>query len=153
MDFYRLSVGNRCHSLILYGEAVCHFVARETGGEYFAGSGQGIGIERDGEIECGVLFENYNGRSVQIHVACKPGARMTKEWLRTLFTYAFVQLKVNKIIGLVDSANTNALAFDENIGFKTEMTITNAGRVADLVVISMTEENCRWILKDKNGKE
>ena len=131
--------------MIVYGDAVCHFVSHETGGEYFAGSGQGIGIKRDGEIVCGVLFEHYNGRSVQIHVACKPGARMTKEWLRTLFTYAFVQLNVNKIIGVVDSTNAAALKFDRKIGFTDEACIKDAGRFGDLIMLSMTKHNCKYL--------
>jgi RimJ/RimL family protein N-acetyltransferase len=138
-------VGNRGHSLIVFGDAVCHFVTRETGGEYFDGSGQGIGIERDGEIVCGVLFENYNGRSVQIHVAVKPGSRMTKEWLRTLFRYAFCELKVNKIIGVVDSTNPAALNFDRHIGFKDEAVIEGAGRYGDLILLSMTKNNCKYL--------
>jgi RimJ/RimL family protein N-acetyltransferase len=147
MGLDRLCLGDWGDFVIVYGEDVCHYVARETSGEYYAGSGQGIGIERDGEIVCGVMFDQHNGRSVQIHVALKPGARMTKEWLHTLFWYAFCQLKVTKIIGIVESTNLAALKFDRHIGFRDEAVIRDAGRDGDLIILSMIKNDCKYLRK------
>jgi RimJ/RimL family protein N-acetyltransferase len=133
--------------VITIGEHVCLWVADNIGKKYYSGSGQGIGIEKNGEIVCGVLFEDYNGQSIQIHVALKEGARMTREWFNTLFGYAFNQLKVKKIMGVVDSTNKKALQFDTHIGFVVEATIKDAGKHGDLIILTMTRQQCRF-LKD-----
>jgi RimJ/RimL family protein N-acetyltransferase len=56
-----------------------------------------------------------------------------------------VQLKVNKIIGVVDSTNLDALKFDRHIGFKDEAIIKDAGKHGDLVILSMTKNNCKYL--------
>lgn len=131
--------------MIVIGEGVCEWVAQRIDGRYYAGSGQGIGIEKDGQIVCGVIFEGHNGRSIQIHVALEPGARMTREWFKVLFSYAFNQLGVQKIIGVVDSTNQAALRFDKHIGFVEEAVIKDAGKHGDMHILTMTRQHCRFL--------
>jgi RimJ/RimL family protein N-acetyltransferase len=132
--------------VIVTGEHVCEWVAPRTGGQYYKGSGSGIGLEKDGELIAGVLFDNYTGRSVQMHVAAIPGRRwMTKEYLRVCFDYPFRQLGVCKIIGIVDSTNEDALRFDRHLGFVEEAIIKDAGKHGDLHILSMTRQQCRFI--------
>lgn len=127
------------------------WVAQRTGGKYYAGSGHAIGLERNGQLVAGVLYDNYTGRSVQMHVASDGTGRwMTREYLRICFDYPFNQMKVNKVIGLVDSTNAEAIRFDENIGFHREHVVTGAGKHGDLIIYSMTREQCRW-LKENHG--
>lgn len=127
------------------------WVAEKTGGTYSPGSASVIGLEKDGELVAGVMFENYNGNSVQMHVASDGSKRwMTKEFLRAAFWYPFEQLKVKKIIGLVDSTNLPAQRFDEHLGFRRECTIADAGKVEDMIVYSMTREQCKY-LRWKHG--
>ena len=133
--------------MITIGEHVCLWVADKIDHKYHANSGAGIGIEKEGKVICGVLFECHNGNSIQIHVALEDGERMTREWLNVLFNYAFNQLKVKKIIGVLDSTNEKALKFDKHIGFITEAVIKDAGKHSDLVILSMTRQQCRF-LKD-----
>ena len=135
--------------MIVIGEPVCQWVADRTTTTYYPGSGQGIGIEKNGEIVCGVLFEGYNGQSIQIHVALDPKGRMTREWLFVLFDYAFRQLKVNKIIGVVDSTNEAALRFDKHIGFVEEAVIAGAGKHGDMHILTMTRKQCRFLKDSK----
>ncbi len=135
--------------MVVIGEPVCQWVADRTTTTYYPGSGQGIGIEKDGKLTCGVLFEGYNGKSIQIHVAIEPGARMTREWLFVLFDYAFRQLGVNKIIGVVDSTNEAALRFDKHIGFVEEAVIADAGKHGDMHILTMTRQQCRFLKESK----
>ncbi len=122
------------------------WVAERTGGTYYPGSGQAIGLERNGNLVAAVLYDNCTGRSVQMHVASDRTSRwMTREYLGVCFDYPFNQLRVNKIIGLVDSTNHEAIRFDENIGFHLEHVITDAGQKGDLLIYSMTRQQCRWI--------
>ena len=122
------------------------WVAERTGGTYYPGSGKAIGLERNGNLVAAVLYDNCTGRSVQMHVASDSTSRwMTREYLGICFDYPFNQLKVNKIIGLVDSTNLEAQRFDESIGFVEEHRIKDAGRHGDLIIYSMTRDQCRWL--------
>lgn len=135
--------------MIVVGEQVCYWVAERTTDTYYPNSGVGIGIQKDGRITAGVLFNGYCGRSIQIHVAKEPDAYINREWLFVLFDYAFRQLGVNKIIGIVDSTNEAALRFDKHIGFVEEAVIKDAGKHGDMHVLTMTREQCRFLRKPK----
>lgn len=132
--------------MILVDEEVCRWVAQRTGGDYYAGSGKGIGLVRGGNLVAGVLYDNWTGRAIQMHVA-SDGSRkwLNREFLRVAFEYPFEQLKLNKVIGIVDSTNTDALRFDHHLGFVTEAIIKDAGRHGDLHILSMTRQQCRFL--------
>lgn len=133
--------------MIVIGEPVCYWVAEKTGGSYFAGSGQGIGLEKDGKLIAGVLYDSFNGQSVQMHVAAIGKNWLNREYLWMCFDFPFNQLKVKKVIGLVDSMNADALRFDRHLGFVYEHVIKDAGKQGDLHILSMTRDQCRF-LKD-----
>jgi RimJ/RimL family protein N-acetyltransferase len=132
--------------VIVTGEDVCRWVAERTGGSYYPGSGSGIGCMKDGQLVAGVLFDNWTGRALQMHVASDGTRRwMTREFLRAVFAYPFEQLKLNKVIGVVDSTNADALRFDHHLGFVTEAVIKDAGKHGDLHILSMTRQQCRFL--------
>lgn len=122
------------------------WVCERTGATYVPGSSTGIGLERGGSLVAGVLFDQFTGGSVCMHVA-SDGTRawMTREYLGYCFAYPFRQLGVKKIIGLVDSTNERALAFDKALGFKVEHVIEDAGKTGSLVILSMSRKDCRWL--------
>lgn len=49
-----------------------------------------IGLERDGELVAGTIYEGFNGHNVWMHVAI-PG-RITPAYLRYCFHYPFIEL-------------------------------------------------------------
>lgn len=131
--------------IVFDADRIGPWVCKRTGGSYH-GDGSAIGLERGGELVAGVLFDNYNGRSACMHVAAIPGKRwMTREYLRICFDYPFNQLKLQKLIGLVDSTNHDALSFDKHLGFIEEAVITDAGQHGDLHILTMTPEQCRFL--------
>ena len=71
--------------------------------------------------------------------------RINKEYTKLCFDYAFNQLKVNKVIGLVESNNHKALRFDKHLGFIEEYVVKDAGKNGDIHILSMTREQCRFI--------
>jgi RimJ/RimL family protein N-acetyltransferase len=52
---------------------------------------------------------------------------------------------VNKILGLVESDNLEARRLDEHLGFHLEATLKNCAPSGDLLVYTMTREQCRWL--------
>lgn len=128
------------------GEWVC----ARTGGKFEASTSTAIGFETDGALTAGVLYDMFNGRSICMHVAIeKP---VTREFTRTCFDYPFNQLKVHKVLGLVDSTNAAALRFDKHLGFVEEARIEGAGKTGDLVILTMTRDQCRWIKEASHGR-
>ena len=103
-----------------------------------------IGLERKGELD--VVFM-YNGLtkngSVQMHVSVD--GRCNKEIRRLAFHYPFMQLNVKKIIAAIQSDNSKCIKFALNAGFVLEHIIKDAGSNGDILLFTMTKEQCRFI--------
>lgn len=106
-----------------------------------------IGLEQDGEIIASVVFDMYTGPSICMHVAAVPGRRwMTREYLWRCFAYPFLQLKCNRITGLVREDNLEAQKFDEHLGFKREGLIRRgATDGANIILYGMLRDECRFL--------
>ena len=135
------------------------WVMSQNDGVWLQGQGQCYGVEDEtGQLIAGVAFDNYNVASLQIHVAALPGKNwISKELLHRVFSYPFRQLGVNKLVGLVGSTNADALRFDLALGFRIEATLKDAYPDGDLLILTMTRDQCRWLnITDKDrshGKE
>ena len=134
---------------IILGESdrVGTWVMSQNDAVWLPGQGHGFGVvEEGGELIAGVVFDNFNGVSVQIHVAALPGKNwITRDLLHLTFFYPFLQLRVRKLIGLVGSTNLAARRFDEHLGFQLEATLKDAYPDGDLLIYTMTPDQCRWI--------
>jgi len=133
---------------VVYGqdERVCQWVAeRIDAGECF--TGVTIGLEENGELIAGVVFDMYTGPGISMHVAAIPGKRwMTRDYLYRCFAYPFEQLHCHRITGLVRVDNLEAQKFDEHLGFKREGCLRDAcDDGTDLIVYGMLKSECRWL--------
>lgn len=108
---------------------------------------KGIGLERDGELIAGVIYEGHSGTNLWMHVAAKPGARWaTPEFLEAAFSYPFVQLGCDRVTGYVDASNTAARKFDEHLGFKKEAILKGAAHDGgDVILYVMWKKDCRYV--------
>lgn len=98
-----------------------------------------------GKVLGGVLFTNYEYASVQIHVAGFDDRWLSRHLLFTAFDFAFNELKVVKILAMMKSTNKKALAFNRNLGFIDEAVIADVFVDADMVIRSMTKEQCKFL--------
>ena len=118
----------------------------ERGGGTWEGCGTTIGIERNGVLVGGVIFDNYNGANICIHSASDGTGRwMNREFLWFVFYYPFVQLGVKRITGPIPSSNFKARKFNENLGFELETTLKDAHPEGDLLIYKMTPDKCKWL--------
>lgn len=129
---------------IVFGREVVNFVDGINGGTYDPCC-QGIGLQQDGKLIAGVKYDQYNRASVCMHVAAIGKRWMTREYLRVCFDYPFRQLGVRKILGLVSTSNLAAQRFDEHLGFVREALLVDAAPDGDLIIYSMTRQQCRFI--------
>lgn len=107
----------------------------------------GIGLERDGVLIAGVLYEGCNGRNVWMHVAAAPGGRwMTRDYLRACFVYPFVILGVDRVSGYVNASNAEAQRLDEHLGFVQEAKLSGAAPDGgDVILYVMWKKDCRYV--------
>lgn len=109
---------------------------------------QGIGLEKNGELVCGVLYERFDGRNIWMHCAVS-GRWVTKKLVLAAFKYPFVQLGCDAVWGWVDAANDQARRLDEHLGFKQHAIIPNGAKDGgDVIIYRMTKEDCRFLKED-----
>jgi hypothetical protein len=113
---------------------------------------RGLGLEREGELVMGVLYEGWNGHNVWMHVAARPGSRFNREYLRYCFHYPFVELGCRRVSGYVEASNEAARRFDENLGFRQEAVLKGAASDGgDVLIYVMSREDCRYVSIPHDG--
>ena len=97
----------------------------------------------------GVLFTDWMGGSVQVHVAGFRKNWASKALLFVTFDYPFKQLKIKKLIGLVPEENWKARNLNLHLGFKIEHLIEDVFNykhgLNGMYIMSMRREDCRWL--------
>lgn len=129
---------------LVSGDYVGQWVCERTGGTWSPVDAFALGWMRDGKLVAGVIFDHYNRASLAMHVAGE-GHWFSREFARRCFEHAFEGLKVKKVLGFVPEGNLKARKFDEHLGFKEETRIKDATRDGDLIIYSMTKDECRWL--------
>jgi RimJ/RimL family protein N-acetyltransferase len=117
---------------------------------YHEANSQSIGLEKDGNIVAGVIYEDWNGQSIVCHIAVI--GNLTPTFVAKIFDYVFRQLGVYKIIAPVASINSESIQLVTHMGFKEEAIIKDAHPSGDIVIFTMTKNECRF-LGEKYGKK
>jgi RimJ/RimL family protein N-acetyltransferase len=134
-------------SIVWYDtERVMQFVADRTGEERYDNCAA-IGLEEDGQLIAGVVFQNHCGPNVLMHVASDGSRRwMTPAYLCACFRYPFESLKVRRITGLVRVDNVAAQKFDEHLGFVREGLMRQAASDGtDMIVYGLLKKDCKYL--------
>ena len=131
---------------IVIGQKVVEWCAKRLDEYGNFGAAVGFGVEDGGKLVAGVVFNDYNGANMNMHV-CSDGTRrwMTRELLWMVFDYAFNQAKVKRLTGLVGEKNEQAKKFDEHVGFTLETTLERAHPDGQMLVYRMFREDCKWL--------
>ena len=132
---------------VIYGQdpRVTEWVAEQVKEDDF-GQCSAIGLEKDGNLVAGVVFNWYTGPSIAMHVAGIGKEWLTRDFLYRCFAYPFIQLECNRVTGLVRTDNFAAQKFDEHLGFVREGVIRRgASDGTDFILYGMLKEECRWL--------
>lgn len=132
---------------VIYGqnERVIQWVGQRIDEDDF-GQAEAIGLEKDGELIAGVVYNWYTGPSICMHVAGEGRQWLNRDFLFRVFAYPFLQLECNRVTGLVRTDNLDAQRFDEHIGFVREGVIRRgATDGTDFILYGMLKEECRWL--------
>lgn len=130
---------------IVIGQPVVDWVAKhQKRGEGY-GLSAGIGMEKDGELIAGVVYNEWNHVNINMHVAAIGHNWMTREYLWMCFDYPFNQLRVKRITAFIEDENEQAIKFDTHLGFKYETRMKDAYVNGDILIYVMRREDCRWL--------
>jgi len=127
-----------------------HWTAGQTKGKYFEANSQSIGLKQNGEFVAGVIYENWNGRSIICHIAIS--GRLTPRYLAVIFDYPFNVCDVKKIIVPVDATNLKSVILVEKMGFTEEARIKDGMADGDMILYTLAKENCKY-LGERYGKK
>jgi len=143
-------LSNRMGRHITKGPAIGHWVAKRVEGGYFEGRSEAIGLCKDDQIVAGVIYENWNRKSIWCHIAIE--GRITSAYVAAIFDYPFNVCQVDKIIVPVGSDNAASIKLVTNMGFVEESRITDARVDGDIVFYTMKHDACRF-LTDKYSRK
>ncbi len=133
---------------IVIGQPVVEWVAKRTGEHGNFGAAVGFGVERNGELIAGVVYNEWNGVNINQHCAAVHGSNwMSRELLWMAFDYPFNQAKVKRITGLVGEKNMPSRRLNEHLGFVLETRLKDAHPDGDMLVYVLRREQCRWLGK------
>jgi hypothetical protein len=105
-----------------------------------------IGLHRNGRVRGGVVFTDYIGAAIMVHMAGDETNWATRDFLWMVYDYAFNQLGVRKLLGTVAASNTRALAIDLRMGFHIETRIKDVlPDGGDLLILTMDRSDARWL--------
>ena len=127
-----------------------HWTAEQTKGKYFEANSQSIGLKQNGEFVAGVIYENWNRRTITCHIAIS--GRLTPRYLAVIFDYPFVVCDVKKIIVPVDATNFKSVNLVEKMGFTEEARIKDGMADGDMILYTLAKEDCKY-LGERYGKE
>lgn len=135
--------------LVLFDKArVAEWVAREVNQGADWGSYYAMGVERDGEMIAGVVINNFNGANATCHIAIKRFTKAIVPLFQHVCHYAFNQCKLKRLTGMVPSNEPHIIAFDKHIGFEEEFVMRDGAPGADMHVLVMWPDTCRWLRKE-----
>ena len=116
---------------------------RAAWGDFYA-----MGIERDGEIIAGVVINNYNGANATCHIAIEKHSKLLVELFFHVCNYAFNHCKLKRLTGMVPTSEPEIIAFDKHLGFEEEFVMKDGAPGADMQVLVLWPDKCRWLRKE-----
>jgi len=121
--------------------------AKEQAGMHPSMDARYIGWSSEAKLCMVVGYNGFVGAVCQMHVAMLSGWHHTpKKMLWACFDYPFNQLKLKRVLGVVNSKNEAAMRYDLHLGFtelyRMEGMHDDGG---DLVVLGMNKGDCKWL--------
>jgi hypothetical protein len=122
------------------------WIMLRVGGVFNAKTDHTVAVHRDGHVCGGVVYTGYLGAAITLHMAGNETNWATRDFLWMVYHYAFVQLGVRKVLGLVSADNHRALSIDTRMGFTVEARVREVfPDGSDLLILSMDRAHCKWL--------
>jgi L-amino acid N-acyltransferase YncA len=125
------------------GEEIGHWVAERVNSVYFESHSSAIGLQKNAETIAGIIYENWNKRTVFCHLAIE--GRITRSFLKAIFSYPFEVLNVEKMIASISQDNKKSIKLVTNMGFSEEARIKNGSPEGDVLFMTLEKKDCRFL--------
>ncbi len=123
-------------------DRVASWVSGQVGQQSSWGDYYAMGVEHEGEIVAGILFNGLTDTNVYTHMAVSKPTRELPHLLDHAFVYAFNLCKVRRVTATVEANNAKALRLDLHVGFVRECVLRQAGSGGqDLEILVLWPEN------------
>lgn len=121
-------------------------IAKTAGTGFNPGSSISVARVKDGELLGGVVYNDYTGESMGIHVAAYEDHWLNRDLLYVVFDYPFRQLGVKRLFSQMPEDNKVALHFNKRLGFEYVTRVEGVFRnnVA-CILTKMEATNCRYL--------
>ena len=122
------------------------WIMLRVGGVFNEKTDHSVAVHKDGRVQGGVVYTGYLGASIMVHMAGSETNWACRDFLWLVYDYAFNQLGVRKLVGLVPADNLRALSVDLRMGFRIEAKLAEmmpGGE--DLLIVTMTKAECKWL--------
>ena len=143
MGFNRHCLPARLGWHIVQGEDIGNWVADRIDGGYYVEKSSAIGLQKNAKTIAGVIYENWNKRTVFCHIAIE--GRLTKAFLHAIFDYPFNKLNVEKIIVSIVKSNEKSIKLVKNMGFIEESRIKDGAPDGDIIFMTLARKDCRFL--------
>jgi len=118
------------------------WVAEQVGQKTMWNGFYAMGVETNGELTAGLVFENFNGVNAMVHTAVTKPTKALAALLDHGYKYAFEHCGLKRLTGLVEESNPKAIRLDKHLGFVEEARLKQAGSDgSDVVVLVLWPEN------------
>ena len=124
------------------------WVATKVGQGASWGDFYAIGVERGQDLIAGVVINNYNGANATCHIAIEQQTKMIVPLFQAVCDYAFNHCKLKRLTGMVPTNEPHIIAFDKHLGFEEEYVMKNGAPGADMQVLVLWPDDCRWLRKE-----
>ena len=127
-------------------ERVADWVAFRVGQVGGWGPAYAMGLEdASGKLIAGIVLNNFNGANATCHIAIDRPSKSMLRLFSAFCDYAFRQCGLSRITGMVPSNEPRVIAFDKKLGFEEEFVMRRAAKGADMHVLVMWADKCRWL--------
>jgi RimJ/RimL family protein N-acetyltransferase len=133
---------------VLYGcdREVAEWVASRIPGFAISPGAVALGVSRETRLIAGVIYERFNGVHMEVSISAAEPGWASRAVLARLFGYPFEQMGCKAISCIVPMDNLQSLNLATKLGFEPEAIVKYAAQSgADILVLKLFRERCRWI--------
>lgn len=112
-----------------------------------------IGVEEDGELLAGVVYNDYRGHSIHVSIASAHPRWASRRTLFAFSSYPFIQLGVQRLTAYTGKSMASVRVFLERLGFVEEGTMRQGFVDDDAVIYGMLRSECPWISREDRSHE